>query len=167
MVVKDRSDISDHIYSLLREVHDPEIPVLSIMDMGVVRNVAFTDNIWIITITPTYSGCPAMDVMAVDIKQKLEQSGYQCQVNLSLSPAWNTDWITDSGRQALQDYGIVPPMDAAADKSALLGGERVVPCPRCNSTETKMISQFGSTACKALFQCTSCLEPFDYFKCLK
>ncbi len=158
---------ASHIHELLREVCDPEIPVLSIMDMGVVRKVEKIDNRWRITITPTYSGCPAMDVMAIDIKEKLENEGYPCDVILSLSPAWNTDWITEQGRKSLLDYGIVPPMDTDLDKSAILGGERVVPCPRCKSTDTKMISQFGSTACKALFQCESCLEPFDYFKCLK
>ena len=155
------------ITGILREVHDPEIPVLSIMDMGVVRNIEKNDTEWLITITPTYSGCPAMDVISIEIKQALESHGIPCSVKLSLSPAWTTDWITEQGRKDLLEYGIVPPLDAESDKSALMGEKKPLHCPRCNSKDTKMISPFGSTACKALFQCNDCLEPFDYFKCLK
>lgn len=155
------------IEALLEKVTDPEIPVLSIMDMGVVRSVEKLEDALLVKITPTYSGCPAMDTIAMEIKATLEQAGYPTKVKLVLAPAWTTDWITPRGRARLEEYGIAAPLEANADKQALLDGARVVPCTRCGSTNTKMISQFGSTACKALFQCEDCLEPFDYFKCLK
>lgn len=155
------------IVALLEKVTDPEIPVLSIMDMGVVRAIEKDGDALLIKITPTYSGCPAMDTIAMDIKIALDQAGYANKVKLILAPAWTTDWITPRGRARLEEYGIAAPLDALADKQALIDGARVVPCTRCRSTNTKMISQFGSTACKALFQCEECLEPFDYFKCLK
>lgn len=155
------------IHTLLREVSDPEIPVLSIMDMGIVRSIVLDGNKVHIKITPTYSGCPAMDMIATEIKIKLEQAGYITTVQLVLSPAWTTDWITENGRQQLEAYGIAPPLEETADKLALLGESRMVSCTNCGSTNTVMISQFGSTACKALFKCQDCLEPFDYFKCLK
>ncbi|MEL6988950.1 MAG: 1,2-phenylacetyl-CoA epoxidase subunit PaaD, partial [Bacteroidota bacterium] len=151
----------------LDQVFDPEIPVLSVMDMGVIRSIKLNENKVEIDLTPTYSGCPAMDTLAVDIKLALEEIGMESKINLVLSPAWTTDWITERGRKALEDYGIASPLNEEADKMVLLDGARLVTCPQCNSTNTKMISQFGSTACKALFKCESCLEPFDYFKCLK
>ena len=153
--------------TLLTEISDPEIPVLSIMDMGIVRDIEMDGNNVLIKITPTYSGCPAMDVIAMEIKIKLEQAGYNATVKNILAPAWTTDWITENGRNALEKYGIAAPLEASLDKRALLDGEHVVKCPQCHSTNTKMVSQFGSTACKALFQCEDCHEPFDYFKCLK
>ncbi len=158
-----------NIKDLLREVSDPEIPVLSIMDMGVVRAVELAENKkdLLIKITPTYSGCPAMDTIATDIKLKMDGAGYNTTVKLILSPAWTTDWITKEGREALEKYGIAAPLDETSDKLALIDGKRIVKCTNCGSTNTKMVSQFGSTACKALFQCEDCLEPFDYFKCLK
>lgn len=156
-----------HIEDILQKVTDPEIPVLSIMDMGVVRSVRVDDKDVFVELTPTYSGCPAMDVMATDIKLALKEKGYNATVKLILSPAWTTDWITEKGRKALEAYGIAAPLDASSDKLALLGKSKMVACTRCGSTDTKMISQFGSTACKALFQCNDCHEPFDYFKCLK
>lgn len=159
--------MNQQIKDLLFEVSDPEIPVLSIMDMGIVRNVEEKDGAVFIKITPTYSGCPAMDVIGADIKMKLEEAGFPTHVELVLSPAWTTDWITPRGREELEKYGIAAPLEASADKLALLGEDRIVKCTRCGSLNTKMLSQFGSTACKALFQCKDCLEPFDYFKCLK
>jgi ring-1,2-phenylacetyl-CoA epoxidase subunit PaaD len=152
---------------ILQSVSDPEIPVLSIMEMGVVRSAEIINNVAEVVITPTYSGCPAMDVIGDDIKKALKESGYESKIKLVLSPAWTTDWITPKGRQALEQYGIAAPLDPEADKEALLGNKKVVKCPQCGSTNTKMVSQFGSTACKAFFQCTDCHEPFDYFKCLK
>lgn len=152
---------------ILEQVTDPEIPVLSIMEMGVVRSAFLKDKKAAIEITPTYSGCPAMDVIGDDIKSKLKEYGYEANVKLVLAPAWTTDWITEKGRKALEKYGIAPPMDAVSDKEALLGNKRIVKCTNCGSTNTKMVSQFGSTACKALFKCEDCQEPFDYFKCLK
>lgn len=158
----------DHINEILYQVTDPEIPVLSIMDMGVVRDVQLQeDNKVHILLTPTYSGCPAMDVMAVDIKEALAKEDYEATVELVLSPAWTTDWITERGRQKLEEYGIAAPLSESADKLALMGESRMVKCTNCGSTNTEMVSQFGSTACKALFRCKDCLEPFDYFKCLK
>jgi len=134
--------------------------------MGVVRSAIIEDEVVKIQITPTYSGCPAMDVIGDDIKKILKEAGYNSEIELILAPAWTTDWITPKGRKALEDYGIAPPLDAEADKDVLLNGKRIVKCTNCRSQNTKLVSQFGSTACKALFQCEDCLEPFDYFKCL-
>ena len=159
--------IDDILIPILEAVSDPEIPVLSIMDMGVVRYAQLEADKAIIKITPTYSGCPAMDVMSVEIKAALQDAGYESDVELVLHPAWTTDWITPRGRRALKEYGIAVPLEAAADKAALTGSKRIVECPQCGSKNTKVISAFGSTACKALFKCEDCLEPFDYFKCLK
>lgn len=155
------------INAILESVSDPEIPVLSIMDMGVVREVEVQERDVFIKITPTYSGCPAMDTIADDIKAAFAKEGYQAQVKLILAPAWSTDWITERGRKALEAYGIAAPLTEEADKEALLGNKKIVKCPQCGSTHTRLVSQFGSTACKALFQCEACHEPFDYFKCLK
>ena len=162
-----KPNIDQQIFDILETVSDPEIPVLSIMEMGVVRSFKTENNVVEVTITPTYSGCPAMDVIGDDIKKALKNAGYESKVNLVLSPAWTTDWITPKGRKALEKYGIAAPLEADADKDALLGNKKLVKCPQCGSLQTKLISQFGSTACKAFFQCEDCHEPFDYFKCLK
>lgn len=159
--------IDQKLFEILESVSDPEIPVLSIMEMGVVRSANILNGIVEVEITPTYSGCPAMDVIAEDIKLAFKEKGYKANVNLILSPAWTTDWITEKGRVALEKYGIASPLSPEADKEALLGNKKVVKCPQCGSFNTKLVSQFGSTACKAFFQCEDCLEPFDYFKCLK
>lgn len=160
-------DIDPKIYSILKDVSDPEIPVLSIVDMGVVRSAKLLDNNRVnVEITPTYSGCPAMDVIGDDVKKAFQDKGYQAEVKLILSPAWTTDWMTDEAKQALKEYGIAPPMDATSDKEALLGNKKIIECPQCGSTNTKLVSQFASTACKAMFKCEDCKEPFDYFKCL-
>ena len=160
-------EIDADLLPILDAVSDPEIPVLSIVQMGVVRSAHHTDNGIFVEITPTYSGCPAMDVIGDDIKKALKVAGFESHVKLILSPAWTTDWITPKGREALEKYGIAAPLNADADKEALLGNKRIVKCPQCSSTNTVLVSQFGSTACKALFKCEECLEPFDYFKCLK
>ena len=155
------------ILSWLEEVCDPEIPVLSLADLGVLRDVEYLKNEWLITITPTYSGCPAMKTMEADVLAKLKEKGVDdVRVELVLSPAWTTDWLSEEGRKKLRSFGIAPPEDEV-DKSVLFAAPTVVPCPKCGSRETKMVSQFGSTACKAHYKCLSCLEPFDYFKCLK
>ena len=154
------------INEILKGISDPEIPVLSIMDMGIVREVVEDGKRLTISITPTYSGCPAMDTIQDDIKKALAEAGYEASVNLVLTPAWTTDWITENGRKALEAYGIAPPLDADADKKVLLHEKRIVKCTHCGSKNTVLVSQFGSTACKALFKCEDCLEPFDYFKCL-
>jgi ring-1,2-phenylacetyl-CoA epoxidase subunit PaaD len=155
------------LQNLLEQVYDPEIPVLSIMDMGVVRSATLQGNKAVVEITPTYSGCPAMDMIGDEIKKTLSENGYKTEVKLILHPAWSTDWITKKGRKALEDYGIAPPLSEEHDKAALLGNKKIVKCTLCGSQNTKLVSQFGSTACKALFSCNDCGEPFDYFKCLK
>lgn len=155
------------IFNLLEEVSDPEIPVLSVIDLGVVRDAQLIDNAWVITITPTYSGCPAMQVIESDIIAKLKEKGIEkVEVQTKLSPAWTTDWLSEKGKLKLREYGIAPP-ENEVDKSVLFAEPPVVPCPKCHSRNTRMISQFGSTACKAHYQCNDCQEPFDYFKCLK
>jgi ring-1,2-phenylacetyl-CoA epoxidase subunit PaaD len=159
--------IDQKLYEILESVSDPEIPVLSIMEMGVVRSAKIKNGIVEVQITLTYSGCPAMDVIGEDIVKAFKEKGYKAKVDLILSPAWTTDWITPKGRIALEKYGIASPLSAQADKEALLGNKKLVKCPQCGSFNTKLVSQFGSTACKAFFQCEDCLEPFDYFKCLK
>jgi ring-1,2-phenylacetyl-CoA epoxidase subunit PaaD len=155
------------IFDVLATVTDPEIPVLTIMDMGIVREVNFQENggPLEVVITPTYTGCPAMHTIEINIKAALQDYGIDnVAVRTVLSPAWTTDWLTDEGKRKLKAYGIAPPI-GSADKNSLLGEETKVECPQCGSMNTKMISQFGSTACKSLFKCLDCLEPFDYFKC--
>ena len=155
------------IWNYLEEVTDPEVPVLTIVDLGVVRSVAYTNSEYVITITPTYSGCPAMKVIEEDIISSLKSKGISnVKIELTLAPAWTTDWLTEAGRNKLREYGIAPP-ENEVDKSVLFSEPTIVPCPLCKSRNTKMVSQFGSTACKAHYQCNECLEPFDYFKCLK
>lgn len=155
------------ILELLDYVKDPEIPAINVLELGVVRKVDVeADGKAIVTITPTYTGCPAMDVMAADIKKELLEAGVPAvEVKMSLAPAWTTDWITDEGKRKLKEYGIAPP-EKTTDIRALKGETPVVPCPQCGSTHTVMLSAFGSTACKALWKCEECLEPFDQFKCL-
>lgn len=157
----------DHILSILQNVKDPEVPVISVLELGVVRHVDVEpDGKAVVTITPTYTGCPAMDVMAADIKKELLDHGVPAvEVKQSLAPAWTTDWITEPGKAKLKAYGIAPP-EKTGDIRALKGELPVVPCPQCGSTNTVMLSVFGSTACKALWKCKDCLEPFDQFKCL-
>jgi ring-1,2-phenylacetyl-CoA epoxidase subunit PaaD len=159
--------IDQKLFKILESVSDPEIPILSIMEMGVVRSAKIINGIVKVQITPTYSGCPAMDAIGDDIKLAFQQNGFEASVELILSPAWTTDWITPKGRTALEKYGIASPLSESADKEALLGSKKLVKCPQCGSFNTKLVSQFGSTACKAFFQCQECQEPFDYFKCLK
>lgn len=158
----------EHIYKILEQVNDPEIPVLTILDMGIVRDVICDDqnNIEII-ITPTYSGCPAMDAIAFDIKMKLIENGFtHVKVTYTLQPAWTTDWMSDEGKNKLKAYGIAPPQNMSKRiNSMLFAQEENIDCPQCHSTNTKLLSEFGSTACKALYQCNDCKEPFDYFKC--
>lgn len=157
---------AESIMQLLRTVPDPEIPVIDVVNMGIVREVVQQDDRWIVKITPTYTGCPAMHQIEKDIQHLLDKEGIPASVETVLAPAWTTDWLTDEARENLREYGIAPPERGSLDKTSLLGKEKVVPCPRCKSKDTQMISQFGSTACKALYQCNECQEPFDYFKCI-
>ncbi|MFT7346790.1 MAG: ring-1,2-phenylacetyl-CoA epoxidase subunit PaaD [Cryomorphaceae bacterium] len=157
----------EDIYTLLEEVKDPEIPVLSVRDLGILRDVSISDvgKVTVI-ITPTYSGCPAMDTIEKDVNEKLQAEGLDVEVITKIAPAWTTDWMTEEGRQKLEEYGIAPPAETTADKGSLLGKSKIVRCPRCKSEETSVISHFGSTACKAMYKCGNCLETFDYFKCI-
>ena len=152
------------IWKMLEEVYDPEIPVLSVIDLGIIRKVNADSDPIEITITPTYSGCPAMDVISMNIRLAMVQNGFdKVKISQQLSPAWTTDWMTETGKQKLNSYGIAPPVSKTFDKEYL---ENIfVPCPLCHSKDTRLISEFGSTSCKALYQCNDCREPFDYFKC--
>ncbi|NIB40906.1 phenylacetate-CoA oxygenase subunit PaaJ [Pseudomaricurvus alkylphenolicus] len=154
----------EDLWSLLDNVKDPEIPVLSLWDMGILRDVQRQGEKVVVTITPTYSGCPAMDVMREDIELALQAEGIdQFQVVTKLAPAWTTDWMTEKGREQLRGYGIAPPDDAPDSANRETPADGVL-CPHCKSDHTRRVSEFGSTACKALFQCDDCGEPFDYFK---
>lgn len=155
------------IWQWLEDVKDPEVPVLSVVDLGVVRSVKLHNDEAQIIITPTYSGCPAMQIIETGIRSKLAEHGIKkTSITTVLSPAWTTDWLSENGRQKLKAYGIAPP-ENEMDKSVLFSKPTVVPCPVCNSRNTRMVSQFGSTSCKAHYQCNECREPFDYFKCLR
>lgn len=155
----------EYIWKILEEVSDPEVPVLSVIDLGVVREIKLLDDgKWYIKITPTYTGCPATKVMEFDIKERIRKEGIEVAVETVLSPAWTTDWLSDEGREKLKDYGITPPQNED-NVAVLFGRSPDVPCPHCESIDTKQISKFGSTACKALYKCNHCLEPFEYFKC--
>ena len=151
--------------AVLDEVHDPEIPILTIADLGVLRDVRIEGGRVVVVITPTYSGCPAMHAIEDDIRHVLGAAGYSdVNVETQLAPAWGTDQMSTAAHAKLRSVGIAPPTTVTTDKRALLG-EHVM-CPRCASRQTERVSEFGSTACKALYRCKSCLEPFDYFKCL-
>lgn len=154
------------VWKWLGEIADPEVPVLSILDLGIVRNVTIIDDDSVlIKITPTYSGCPAMDLISMQIRMQLMSYGIKnVQVELILYPAWTTDWMTEEGKRKLKEYGIAPPY-RKAEKSLDLFEEDHVPCPKCNATHTEMISKFGATSCKAMYRCLDCLEPFEHFKC--
>ncbi len=151
------------IWALLDQVCDPEIPVLSLWDLGVLTDIKKSGERLMVTITPTYSGCPAMQTMREDIETALQQAGIESfQVRENLSPAWSSDWISPEGRGKLTAYGIAAPKSCDSCQGLALDSE--VHCPHCGSDNTRLTSEFGSTACKALFQCQACLEPFDYFK---
>jgi ring-1,2-phenylacetyl-CoA epoxidase subunit PaaD len=155
-----------HIEDVLKNVTDPEIPVLTIQDLGIYQGFETEGDKITVLITPTYTGCPAMDMISVNVKSAMEEAGYNnVDVKLILSPVWTTDMISEDGHRKLKEYGIAPPVEKTSDKSYLSGEEKIVPCPQCESKNTELVSQFGSTACKALYKCLDCLEPFDYFKC--
>ena len=160
----------ENIWALLDQVKDPEIPALSLWDLGIITNIEKKDKSLIVTLTPTYSGCPAVEVMKADIESLLERNGFKSMVvNTQLSPAWSSNWISPEGREKMRKYGIAPPNRdyCASAVGAPLGVEEKVisiACPHCYSANTRQISEFGSTACKALHQCNDCMEPFDYFK---
>lgn len=168
LTAKHQPPTAEKIWELLEEVLDPEVPVLSILDLGIVRGVRVDGEQVTVTITPTYSGCPAMSAIGTDIRLRLLAEGYtNLTINNQLSPAWTTDWLTENGRRKLEAYGIAAPVPGTATGHALklFGQDTAVRCPLCQSENTRLINQFGSTACKALYQCQDCREPFDYFKC--
>lgn len=164
----------EEVWRWLGEVPDPEIPVISLTDLGIIRDVAWDGDTLVVAVTPTYSGCPATSVINLDIEAALKARGIdKLRLERRLSPAWTSDWISAEGRDKLRAYGIAPPIDGtAADgrlmarASRLAGSNLAVACPRCGSTRTVKVSQFGSTPCKASYRCCDCLEPFDYFKCI-
>lgn len=161
---KSANKTEEKIWKILQSVNDPEIPVLSILDLGIVRDVNFDNELAEIVITPTYSGCPAMDFIGMNIRKALKENGFEkIKILHRLSPAWTTDWMTNEGKQKLKSYGIAPPASKTFDESYLK--DLPVQCPHCKSMNTKLVSEFGSTACKAIYQCKDCGEPFDHFKC--
>lgn len=167
MDVRINTKSTEDIWSILETVTDPEVPVLSVIDLGIVRDVIMNEDEVEIIITPTYSGCPAMDVIGMNIRLALISHGYKnVKVKQILSPAWTTDWMSEAGKQKLKEYGIAPPNPKQqVCHTDLFAPHEAVQCPHCNSYHTHRISEFGSTACKALYQCDDCKEPFDYFKC--
>jgi len=155
----------DEILGWLADVPDPEIPVLSITDLGIVRDVECGAGVTV-SLSPTYSGCPATEVIENSVVAALEDRGIaDVTIKRVLSPPWTTDWISDAGRKKLLEYGIAPP-EQGGGKRALVHGQRQVACPQCESQNTELVSEFGSTACKASYRCTDCREPFEYFKCI-
>ncbi|PHZ86661.1 1,2-phenylacetyl-CoA epoxidase subunit PaaD [Paremcibacter congregatus] len=168
MVTAQRNFDPAQVWTILEEVKDPEIPVLSIVDLGIAREVKDTPGGQLeVVISPTYSGCPAMNMLEEQIRETLIHHGYPDPViTTRLSPAWTTDWMSEAGKQKLEAYGIAPPEKSTTNKSVLFGGQKKVSCPQCKSDHTEQISEFGSTACKALYRCLDCREPFDYFKCI-
>ena len=163
------------VWDWLAEVPDPEIPVISVTDLGIVRDVRWEGDTLVVAVTPTYSGCPATAVIDMEIEAHLRKRGVEAiRLERRLSPPWTTEWLTEEGREKLKGFGIAPPVAGTASdgrlaaRAARLGGRSnlVVECPRCGSTRTERVSQFGSTPCKASWRCTECLEPFDYFKCI-
>ena len=163
-----QSDITiSSIWNILGDVNDPEVPVLSVVDLGIIREVRLSGGKPEIVITPTYSGCPAMDMIRSNIRTSLLEHGFpEVHIETVLSPAWTTDWMSEAGKEKLKAYGIAPPMPSQqVCRRELFARDEAIPCPRCNSYHTTLISEFGSTACKALYRCEDCHEPFDYFKC--
>jgi len=160
--------IKDHITrrqiaDCLHDVADPEIPIVSIVDLGMVLDIRPENSHWRVDLAPTYSGCPAIDVIPFLVKAKLEDSGYQnIHIEMEVSPPWSTDWISEEGKEKLNAYGIAPPNGKASEQQ-YEGKPRN--CPQCGSIETELISRFGATPCKASYKCLTCLEPFEYFKC--
>ena len=155
------------IWKILKDIPDPEIPVLTVLDLGIIREVLLHDDEAEVIITPTYSGCPAMDMITMNIRMALLENGFKnVKVSTVLSPAWTTDWMSEEGKRKLKEYGIAPPNPRQqVCNNDLFAPHEAVQCPQCNSYHTRRVSEFGSTACKALYQCLDCKEPFDYFKC--
>lgn len=174
MVIAVLPDI-EQVWAWLRDVPDPEIPVVSVTDLGIVRGVSYDGDVLVVTVTPTYSGCPATSLIMLDIETHLRAQGVEnMRIERQLAPPWTTDWMSAEAREKLKAYGIAPPINgtssggiaAARARRMVGGGNLIVECPRCGSGATEKVSQFGSTPCKAAYRCIDCLEPFDYFKCI-
>jgi ring-1,2-phenylacetyl-CoA epoxidase subunit PaaD len=166
LIMPPQGDPAARAWQVLEAIPDPEIPVLSIVDLGIVRELRWDGQRLQVAITPTYSGCPAAELIHNQVNHALAEAGFnEARVTEVLSPAWTTDWISKEGRDKLRQYGIAPP-ERGSGRRALSGSELAVPCPRCVSQRTECVSEFGSTPCKAQYRCLDCLEPFDYFKCL-
>jgi len=164
-VAAEAADLRARAWSAAAGVVDPEIPVLGIADLGVLRDVRIDGGRVEVLITPTYSGCPAMAMIALEIEVALAKAGFErAKVTTVLSPAWTTDWMSEAGKEKLRQFGIAPPAGRTGRRA--LFGEEQVSCPHCGAADTVRISEFGSTACKALYRCRACAEPFDYFKCI-
>jgi ring-1,2-phenylacetyl-CoA epoxidase subunit PaaD len=157
------------LWKLLEEIPDPEIPVISVIELGIIRALRYEGHSLVITITPTYSGCPAMVAISMDIHNLLNENGItDFKIETVYTPAWTTDWMSLEAKEKLRKYGIAPPNEHVKHKLNLLTGDHdeEVNCPHCGASNTSLTSQFGSTACKSLYKCNECLEPFDYFKCI-
>ena len=146
-------------------VPDPEVPCVTVADLGILRSVTIEDGMAVARVSPTYSGCPAVVAIELAIEAALREAGFEPRIERVMSPAWTTDWITPEGRDKLRAFGIAPPVNSSNSKMAMFG-ETVVNCPRCGSSDTRKVSEFGSTPCKAHYACRACAEPFDYFKCI-
>ncbi|MBN9034928.1 MAG: phenylacetate-CoA oxygenase subunit PaaJ [Rhizobiales bacterium] len=164
-VERDGRDLSRRAFLAASSVPDPEIPCVTVADLGILRSVEIVDGVAVARLTPTYSGCPAVVAIELAVEAALREAGFEPRIERVLSPAWTTDWISAEGREKLAAYGIAPPRKASNSIRSLFG-EEVVACPKCGSQETERLAEFGSTACKALWRCTACREPFDYFKCI-
>jgi ring-1,2-phenylacetyl-CoA epoxidase subunit PaaD len=166
----DQTLSKQQVWSWLEEVIDPEIPVLNVVEMGIVRNVEFEGKKVLIKITPTYSGCPAMNAIEVEIRKKLKEKGInELEIKTDFSESWTTDWMTDYAKQKLKNYGIAPPEkseDEGDFLTSLKSSNKIIPCPFCDSFETELQSEFGSTACKSQYYCHGCSQPFEHFKCI-
>jgi ring-1,2-phenylacetyl-CoA epoxidase subunit PaaD len=159
-----RSHTKEEIFNILSVIPDPEIPVVNLEEMGMLRDVHITDNGYIVFITPTYTGCPAMGIIEQDIKMTLNANGVSpVVVKMVYDPAWTTDWMSDKAKEKLRIYGIAPPLHSSCSQDVF--SHNIIKCPRCGSSNTTMLSRFGATACKSLYQCNDCKEPFEYFKC--
>ncbi len=164
IITSSEKESERRIWKIMETVSDPEIPILSVLDLGIVRDVKIKNGTVEVIITPTYSGCPAMDFIGMNIRKALSENGFKAiKITQQLSPAWTTDWMTEEGKEKLKAYGISPPVGKTFDKNYLENLQ--VECPHCHSLNTQVVSEFGSTACKALYKCKDCGEPFDYFKC--
>lgn len=163
--IRPSDEASSTAWDLVAQVTDPEIPVLTIEDLGILREVHSSSDGTHVVLTPTYSGCPAIDQMRDDVREKLTESGYQnIDVTFTLSPAWTTDWMSEEGKRKLEQYGIAPPNGKSSMRRGPIPVQIGVKCPRCHSPQTREVSRFGSTLCKAHYECLACLEPFDFFK---